>query len=307
MIENTLVADRPKWGKIIASEVLLGVVLVPFAALTTLEFIGCLIVAIPAMIFKKNPWRVFGTTLSLWAMVLRHIKIMWLYITKPALREKYQEYSKQARSRIKTTIRTSRQSGLKLADAVADLDLLEAGSVLAAFAYLIFDTAILGWLIFQVGISTVSMCLAWNQWKYYDSVPHHVQPVVVPPVAYVPQVTDLQERDFGPWKSRAEMGDRVNDSGLLSVVLISDTGSIRYSQKSAEGNFKLEYSRDRVTSFKVLSTGQIEFTIENGSRFRVNPFQAFMFEGDNTLVYEFTVDGILLSTEQKNVTLKMEK
>jgi len=127
-----------------------------------------------------------------------------------------------------------------------------------------------------------------------------------PPKAevYQQQVADKQETDFGPWSSSAEVMDERNKASFLNLALISDTGTIKYSKRYAEGlgghgNAFVPYVSEHIADAQVDGV-QVIFHDDRHNKLRINFGQVFLFESDAVRAYQFSNLGsrpiTLLST-----------
>jgi hypothetical protein len=163
-----------------------------------------------------------------------------------------------------------------------------------------------GFLLVHCIIAIVTVISLYGVYERHGVATPRTTPEVETVVAYVPQVADQQEMDFGPWLDRGQVTDRINDQNFLNIALLSDTGSVKYSQTkvSSGDGFSFTPFHERVVNPHTLPNGQVEFSDQHGKHFVVNKKQAFMFEGYATKAFMFDQDGKLTTVAQTKIALR---
>lgn len=167
---------------------------------------------------------------------------------------------------------------------------------------------ILVWLminsLFSLGMimnfiySWILVLSVWGIRHYYTEVPVAPTTPPKPPAAevYQQRVADKQETDFGPWLNGGEVMEEKHLATFLNLALISDTGTIKYSQRYGSGvEGFAPYASEHIANARVDGT-QVVFKDERHNKLRVNVGQVFLFENDNVRAYQFSASGELLST-----------
>lgn len=250
--------------------------------------IGAVLLIIARMSGNNNyqPWL---TVKEVWRQILRHLSYLLRLVLSPAYRK---------------TVKASKQKIIKSHERLKNaIDEVEFTDVAIFFAYL---PHILGVTAFVVhSVIAVAIVISLSGVYYTSKVTPLNQPYVEPRVEYQPQDVDIQERDYGPWFNRSEVLDRVNNSDFKNIVLLSDTGLIKYSKNkvAVRNGFAVIVAHERIINPQLTANGQITFRDQENNRFSLNPGQAFMFENYIDKVYMFDDKGQIMANDLKNLQI----
>lgn len=233
-----------------------------------------------------NPWQ---QTMNVWRMIGKHIVYLFKMFNS-GFREEMRSKRKamHARARlVRDSVRGSVGEDFDYVDAVAFFTLVPYMVVSAVF-------------LWQAIVAAVIVFSGYHVYKQVQTTPTlHKTPQPVTKVEYQPQVADQQETDFGPWLNRGQVFDKVNKPDFKNLVMISDTGSLTYSEKTvSEAGFQQLDFNERVVNPRVLKpSGQIAFTDQLGQGYAINPGQAFLFAGYQSKMFMFNAQGQLLAID----------
>ncbi len=183
----------------------------------------------------------------------------------------------------------------------SDFEYVDAATLFALLPYVIGYSAI----IVHCVLTTIVVISGYGVYKHYQvtaTLPSTPQQQTI--VKYQPQIADQQELDFGPWFDRGQVMDRVNNTDFKNIALLSDTGSVKYSQTKViiDQGFVLTPFHERIVNPRSANNpGQISFEDQVGQNFTVNKNQAFMFEGYASKVFMFDANGKLMTIAQSDV------
>ncbi|MDB5194183.1 MAG: hypothetical protein JWN50_197 [Parcubacteria group bacterium] len=238
-----------------------------------------------------NAWRQAG---RVWGAIFGHMKYLFRYTFSPAFRKLVRSSRRAMRERAELV--SSNLRGFK--DAVGELDYIDAGVLFV----LLYDGIFIGWMVWLVALGFAGMIGSWGYRHYYTvAVPTHA-PEVQTKIVYQPQVADQQEADFGPWSKAGEVSERVSDPNFKNTAIFSDVGSAKYSQIHVADRAKFAPLDNSELILNPRTEGsQIFFDDQHGNHFRVNPYQAFMFESDDYRVFMFDEKANILAVKTTNL------
>jgi hypothetical protein len=238
-----------------------------------------------------NPWE---QTCNFWIMVGRHLRYLFRMLSS--------DFRAQVRAQRVAMHRAASAFHGSMAGAKAELADFDYVDAVVFFAYL---PSLLGYgfLLVHAVIATITMISVYGVYVRHDVAKPRTTPEAEVVVPYVPQVADQQEQNFKPWFDRGQVFDRVNHPDFLNIALISDTGSVKYSQtKVADpAGFVPTSFHERVVNPRVTETGQITFHDQSGRNYVVNKGQGFMFEGYASKMFMFDANGKLTTITQSDV------
>jgi len=253
--------------------------------------------------FAYGPWKDMASLLRL---MWRHIRYIYRFDFLPwrKKRRAAAEKRERAKARLETLrcqrMRHEQMRALVLSSDCDSIDIMMFGAL--AFQFLPFVL-----VIPQLIISTIGFISVWSYMPHYQSVVVHAPPLPLPQVVYQMQPADEQEADYGPWLNRAQVIDIVKTSSYLKIALLSDTGSVKYSQhKTGLLDGFVNVSTEKVANIRRNPDGQIAFNDERNNAFAVNPNQVFLLEGDTSFAYVFMPDAQLKAIPFRKLQTKEE-
>jgi len=260
------------------------------------------IVGVPALISlawgnKKAlvPWRRIRSS---WSLILRHMK----YITFYACSSKYRKMVNDRKEAVRKQLEKMYKMRIpSISLELPEVDFVEVGMVIALMPQ-IFSLAI---IFTNVAIATFWMISVWGVWTYVDTPATQTEPPPEVQVVYEPQIADQQEENYGPWFNKGEVFKRTREPSFLNLALLSDSGSLKYSQfhTGVLDGFNPSNSA-KVIAPRVNERGQIEFKDQHGNKFTVNPSQVFLIENYKSEAFTFTPEGKLLSVPMDTLMTK---
>lgn len=142
-------------------------------------------------------------------------------------------------------------------------------------------------------IATVALVSVWGIKVHYGVAELPTGHVPEVRVVYEPQIADRQEADFGPWLSRGEVLERSTQNTFLNIALLSDIGTVRYSQNKValSAGFETRVS-EKIVNPRVEGR-QVHFHDQHDNVFVLNLGQAFLIEGYKSYAFMFDNDGQL--------------
>jgi hypothetical protein len=240
-----------------------------------------------------NPW---AQTTNVWRMIWKHVA----YLFK-MLGPEFRTQMKTQRAAMHNAVRAARNSYRGTVG--DDFDYVDA-----AFFFSILPSLIVnGVFLAQAAVAMAIVISSYGVYHYHQNIATiPSKPQVETKVEYQPQVADKQDADFGPWNNRGEVITHVSDLNFINLVAISDTGALRYSISkivTAQGFVHTDFN-ERVINPQLLPNGQVQFKDQIGEEYKVNPNQAFLFEGYSSKLFMFDAGGKLMSIDPTKAQLR---
>lgn len=238
-----------------------------------------------------NPW---DDLINTWIIIGRHISYLWKMVFVPSFRQAVAA-NRVAMHRRVNNLRIS------FGDATATLSDFEYVDAEMAFVVIYGSIyAILGTIVaVHTLVALLTVASLYGVYHYVELPKPASIPQVERNITFEPQVADKQEADFGPWNDRGTVLDQVNNPSFYNIAMLSDTGSIKYSQSKVadESVFTPLAFTERVVNPHKNEHGQMEFEDQTGKKFVINKHQAFVFEGYSPKVFMFTANGKLAAVD----------
>jgi hypothetical protein len=242
-----------------------------------------------------NPWQ---QTMNVWRMIWKHVKYLFMMFGS-----EFRLKMKTQRAAMHGAVRAARDSYRGGSTVGEDFDYVDAAYFFSILPVLIVDGIILAQALIATGI-VIAGYGVYHYRQNIATIPS--KPQVETKVEYQPQVADKQDADFGPWNNRGEVITHVSDPKFINLVAISDTGAMRYSISkivTTQGFARADFN-ERVVNPQLLPSGQIQFKDQLGEQYKINPNQAFLFEGYSSKLFMFDASGKLMSIDPTKVHLR---
>ena len=260
------------------------------------------IVGIPALVtlpWRREkalvPWRRIRQS---WTLILRHMKYITFYTCSSKYRKMVNDRKEAVRKQLEKMYKM-RVPSISLE--LPEVDFVNVGMVLALMPQIFSLTTILG----NAAVAVFWMIATWGVWHYVDTPVAITEPPPEVKVVYEPQIADQQEADYGPWFNKGEVFKQTREPDFLNLVLLSDTGSAKYSQmfRGDLAGFTPQ-SSEKIIAARLTESGQITFKDQHGNSFTINPDQVFLIENYKSFAFVFDSEGNLHLSPLTDLTVK---
>jgi len=283
--------DRQSLLRLFGAECFFFGVMVPGTILLTVVGCGVGIVMLPTAIWRGDKaYSAWFQIRQLWRLVDRHIRYIFKYAFMPGFRREVDRQREGLREKVKQfqALQPFERLQHKL-----DFDYVDIEVLLGVLPHLLPFAILVPHLI----VVSVGMLSVWGVWTYVERPEVQASPKPVAEVVYEPQIADQQEADYGPWDRRGDVLDEVDDLDFINLVLLSDTGSLQYSQAHAGSMEGFEPISSPKVINATLEEGQITFYDQHRNKYTVNPGQVFLFENYKSKAFAFNPAGELLAVD----------